>query len=89
MGVAEVVVCVVPSVVLGLVCIAICWFSYHAQKRIASHAWRMLQANLVLSGQPLAANLAHKQEDTAQLEATPPAQNGMSERMKQRNFIHG
>lgn len=89
MGVAEVLVCVVPSLVLGLVCIVVCWFSYHTQARIASHAWRMLQANLVLSGQPMAASLALKQEDTAQQEATPVASNGMSERMKQRNFIHG
>lgn len=82
--------CVVPVVVMGLLCSILLWFSYQMQRRVASHAWRMLQANLALSASPMAASLALKQEDTVQQEAAPQS-NGhvMSEAQRQRAFIHG
>ena len=87
-------VCVVPVVAMMVLCSIQLWLSYKTSQRIASHAWRMLQANLVLSAQPFAANLALKQEDTAKAEAdASAAQNGngrpMSDAMRARNFING
>ena len=61
--------CVVPVLAIALVCVIALWFSHRTTQRVASHAWRMMQANLALSQQPFAANLALKQEDTAQAEA--------------------
>jgi hypothetical protein len=87
-------VCVVPVVAMVVLCSIQLWLSYRMSQRIASHAWRMMQANLALSQQPFAANLALKQEDTAKAEAEAAItqnQNGrpMSDAMRARNFING
>lgn len=77
---------------MAVLCGYLLWLSYRMQQRIASHAWRMLQANLALSGNPMAASLALKQEDTALQESAPPPStngHGMTEAQRQRAFIHG
>src|SRR5689334_8315724 len=68
--------CVIPVLAMALVCVIALWLGHRTTQRVASHAWRMMQANLALSKQPFAANLALKQEDTAQEEAKAAATNG-------------
>lgn len=79
---------------MALVCVIALWLGHRTTQRVASHAWRMMQANLALSKQPFAANLALKQEETAQAEAKAEiTANGhaspMSPEMRQRLFQHG
>ena len=88
-------VCVLPVVCMAVLCAFQLWLSYQTSRRIASHAWRMMQANLALSEKPIAATLALKQEDTAQAEAKAQiTANGnghapMSPEMRQRLFHNG
>jgi len=89
-----VIVCVIPVLAVALLCAFQLWLSHRTTQRVASHAWRMMQANLALSKNPQAAHLALKQEETAQAEAvaTAAALNGkqpMSPEMRQRLFHNG
>ena len=78
---------------MALLCAFQLWLSHRTTQRVASHAWRMLQANLALSKNPQAAHLALKQEETAQDEAKAAlTQNGsapMSSETRLRMFHNG
>jgi hypothetical protein len=84
--------CVVPVVAMALLCAFQLWLSHRTTQRVASHAWRMMQANLALSAQPMAASLALKQEETAKTEAEAVLSNGrppVSDAVRLRNFHSG
>lgn len=79
---------------MALLCAFQLWLSHRTTQRVASHAWRVLQANLALSKNPQAAHLALKQEETAKAEADATAAlngNGhaLSPSMRQRMFHEG